>query len=80
MKLTAGRNFSMLMAGPHRQTHDHHMARYLNAPQGARFTLRFPAAEAVPGGLIVLVAERARYNADALAEHFITNRDRLGFE
>jgi 6-phosphofructokinase 1 len=29
---------------------------------------------------IVVVAEGARYNADALAEHFHTHRDRLGFE
>jgi 6-phosphofructokinase 1 len=29
---------------------------------------------------IVVVAEGARYNADALANHFLTHRDRLGFE
>jgi 6-phosphofructokinase 1 len=29
---------------------------------------------------IVVVAEGARYNADALANHFIAHRDRLGFE
>lgn len=29
---------------------------------------------------IVVVAEGARYNADRLADHFLTHRDRLGFE